>query len=49
MDDADSGEVHSGFAAAVAQDLLCRHLGQDVLEPGADPAVGGVVFFLLDG
>src|SRR5512135_3912307 len=45
--DAKSGEVLSGSpAAAVAQDLPGLPPSQDVLDPGADPAVGGVVFLL---
>lgn len=43
--DADSGEVHSGSAAATAaQDLPGFHLSQDVRDPAVDSAVGGMLF-----
>lgn len=44
MCDAERGVVHAvAFEAAVAQDLPVLHPGKDVLDPGADLAVGGVV------
>jgi hypothetical protein len=43
--DAEHGVVDTvAFQAAVAKDLPALHAGEDVLDAGADLAVGGVVF-----